>query len=122
MVKAKDVNGVESGMSPAHTIIINPSIQIETITGGLFKVNAVLKNNGAFTATNVPWWINLSGGIILLGKTTKGTIPSIAAGGSVPISSGIIIGFGKTVITVFADTAKTSQNATVIFFFIKTSK
>ncbi|MCX6671361.1 MAG: M20/M25/M40 family metallo-hydrolase [Euryarchaeota archaeon] len=119
-VKAKDENGVESGLSPAHTIIINPSIQIETITGGLFKVNAVLKNNGASTATNVPWRINLSGGILLLGKTTKGTIPTIAAGDSVTISSGIIIGFGKTVITVTADTATTSQNATVILFFIKT--
>jgi len=120
-VKAKDENGVESGMSPVHTIIINPSIQIETITGGLFKVNAVLKNNGASTATNVPWRINLSGGILLLGKTTKGTIPTIAAGDSVTISSGIIIGFGKTVITVTADTTTTSQNATVILFFIKTS-
>ncbi|HUS99347.1 MAG TPA: hypothetical protein VMY59_03410, partial [Candidatus Thermoplasmatota archaeon] len=78
-------------------------------------------NNGASTATNVPWWINLSGGILLLGKTTKGTIPTIAAGNSVTISSGIIIGFGKTVITITADTATTSQNATVILFFIKKS-
>jgi hypothetical protein len=120
-VKAKDENGVESGMSPAHTIIINPSIQIETITGGLFKVKTVLKNNGATTATNVPWWINLSGGILLLGKTTKGNIPTIAAGDSVTISSGIIIGFGKTVITVTADKATVSQNAALLFFFIKIS-
>lgn len=118
--KAKDEYGVESGVSAAHTIIINPTIQIETITGGLFKAKAVIKNNGAATATNVPWWINLSSGIILIGKTTKGTIPTITAGDSVTISTGIIIGFGKTVITVSADAATKTQNATVILFFIKT--
>ncbi|MFA5102291.1 MAG: M20/M25/M40 family metallo-hydrolase [Candidatus Thermoplasmatota archaeon] len=119
-VKAKDEYGAVSGLSPIHTIIITPATQIETITGGLFKVKAVIKNNGDTAATNVPWWINLTDGIILLGRTTKGTIPTIAAGDSVTISSGIIIGVGKTIITVTTDAATTSQNATVLLFFIKT--
>jgi len=118
---AKDGYGVQSGMSLPHTIIINSSLQIETITGGLFKVKAVIKNDGSAAETNVPWWINLSGGIILLGKTTKGTIATIPAGDSVTISSGIIIGFGKTVVTVTADAATKSQNALLLLFFINTS-
>ena len=118
-VIAKDEYGVVSGMSAPHTIIINPSIQIDTITGGLFKVKAVIKNNGSDVVTNIPWWINLSGGVIPLGKTTKGTIPTIPAGESVTISSGVIIGFGNTVITVTTDAATKSQNAMVLLFFIK---
>ena len=118
-VVAKDAYGVVSGMSLPHTIIINPAIQIEIITGGLFKVKAVIMNAGSADETNVPWWINLSGGIIPLGKTTKGTIPTIHAGDSVTISSGFIIGFGKTVVTVTADAITKSQNAMVLLFFIK---
>jgi hypothetical protein len=121
-VKAKDLTG-ESGVSPAHTIVISaaPTIEIQTITGGLLKVKAVVKNNGAVAATNVSWGIDLAGGIILLGKTSSGTIPTIAANGTATITSKMIVGFGKTVITVTAGTATKSQNATVLLVFIKTA-
>jgi len=121
-VKAKDATG-ESGVSAAHTIVISvapPTIEIGAITGGLFKVKAVVKNNGAVAATNVSWGIDLAGGIILLGKTSSGTIPTIAAGGTATITSKMIVGFGKTVITVTADTASKTQDATVLLIFIKT--
>jgi hypothetical protein len=122
-VKAKDSNGAESGMSPAHTIVISaaPTIEIGAITGGLFKVKAVIENNGAVAATNVSWGIDLAGGLIILGKASSGTIPTIAAGGTATITSKMIVGFGKTVITVTADTATKSQNATVLIVFIKTA-
>jgi len=94
-------------------------IEIGTITGGLFKVNAVVKNMGGAEATNVEWSIKLTGGLILLGRDSVGTIPSIAAGATADISSKVILGFGKTVITITADTTTTSQNATVLFVFIK---
>ena len=97
-----------------------PVIEIGTITGGLFKVKAVVKNTGTGAATNVSWSIDLAGGIILLGKATTGTIPTLAAGGTATITSKMIVGFGKTVITVTADTATKSQNATVLLIFIKT--
>jgi len=121
--KAKDSNGAESGVSPAHTIVISaaPTIEIGAITGGLFKVKAVIENNGAVAATNVSWDIDLAGGLIILGKASSGTIPTIAAGGTATITSKMIIGFGKTVITVTADTATKSQNATVLLVFIKTA-
>lgn len=121
IVVAKDVYGAVSGMSPPHTILINPAIQIGTITGGLFKVKAVIMNIGSTDETNVPWWINLSGGLIPVGKTSKGTIPSIPAGGSITISSGLILGFGKTIVTVSTEAAVKTQDAMVLLFFINTS-
>ena len=121
-VKAKDSNDAESGWSPAHAITITagPTIEIGAITGGLFKVKAVIENNGAVAATNVSWGIDLAGGIIILGKASSGTIPTIAAGGTATITSKMIVGFGKTVITVTAGTATKTQNATVLLIFIKT--
>jgi hypothetical protein len=96
-----------------------PAIEIGNITGGLFKVNAVIKNTGGVAAANVQWSIKLTGGLILLGKESSGTIPTIEAGATVDISSKLILGVGKTVLTVTADTATKSQNATVLFVFIK---
>jgi hypothetical protein len=96
-----------------------PTIEIGNITGGLFKVNAVIKNTGGAAATNVQWSIKLTGGLIILGKESSGTIPTIAAGATADISSKLILGLGKTVMTVTADTATKSQNATVLFVFIK---
>ena len=84
-------------------------------------MKVVIMNMGSTDETNVPWWINLSGGFIPLGKTTKGTIPTIPAGGSVTISSGMILGFGKTVVTVTTEAATKSQEAMVLLFFISTS-
>jgi len=96
-----------------------PAIEIGNITGGLFKVNAVIKNTGGAAATNVQWSIKLTGGLIIFGKEYTGTIPIIAAGTTADISSKLVLGFGKTVMTVTADTATKSQNATVLFVFIK---
>jgi hypothetical protein len=96
-----------------------PVIEIGNITGGLFKVNAVIKNTGTVEATNVQWSIKLTGGFIILGKESTGTIPTIAAGATADISSKFIIGLGKTVMTVTADTATKDQPATVLLVFIK---
>jgi hypothetical protein len=96
-----------------------PVIEIGNITGGLFKVNAVIKNTGDAAATNVQWSIKLTGGLIILGKESSGTIPTIAAGATADISSKLILGLGKTIMTVTADTATKSQNTTVLFVFIK---
>jgi len=96
-----------------------PVIEIEDITGGLFTVRAVVKNTGGATATDVSWSITFSGGLLILGKESTGTIPALASGATAAISSKFILGFGRTVVTVTADTATASQNATVLFVFIK---
>jgi hypothetical protein len=96
-----------------------PEIEIGTITGGLFKVKAVIKNTGDADATDVDWSITLDGGLIILGKETTGTETTIAAGGQVEVTSSLILGLGKTTITVTADTATKDQAATVLLIFIK---
>jgi hypothetical protein len=96
-----------------------PVIEIGNITGGLFKVHAELKNTGDEEATNVHWSITLTDGLIIFGKESTGTIPTIAAGGTTEISSQGILGIGKTVVTITVDVATKSQNATVLFVFIK---
>lgn len=125
LVKAKDSNGGESGWSAAHPIAISEgtaSIQIQTITGGLFKVKTSIKNTGTLTATDIDWSITLTGGAFI-GKETTGNIASLTAGASQAISSKLILGFGKTVVTVTATGAESSdtkeQNGTVLLFFIK---
>jgi len=123
-VKAKDINGGESDWSDPHTITIlgGPILDIGTIRGGLFRVSVILKNVGATAATGVLWSINLEGGAFI-GKTTNGT-DDIPAGEEITISSGLIIGFGATTVTVEAwipdgpsDTRE--QDGFVLLFFIK---
>ena len=99
--------------------ITQPAVEIENITGGLLKVTAVITNTGSADATDVDWSINLNGGLILLGKETTGTAATIPAGGQVEVTSGLILGFGKTTITVFAGGASKDQAATVLLIFIK---
>lgn len=97
----------------------SPIIEIGNITGGLFKVNAVIKNTGGASANNVQWSIKFTGDLIILGKVSTGTIPAITAGSSIDISSKVIVGFGKTVMTVTADTATKDQAAVVLLIYIK---
>ena len=124
-VKAKDTYGSESGWSDAKTIYIvgRPLLKIVNITGGLFKVHAVIKNTGSVDATFVNWSIIFTGGFILSGKETRGRLLSISAGEEKTVSSSLILGFGKTVITVTAETSGSSdtaeRDAFVLLFFIK---
>ncbi|PNX52384.1 MAG: hypothetical protein BV458_09865 [Thermoplasmata archaeon M9B2D] len=124
-VKAKDAFDAESDFSPAHTITIveGPSLEIGNITGGLFKIKTTIKNTGGGIANNINWSIKLTGGFILLGKETTGSILALNAGDEQEISSKAIIGLGKTVVTVSAECAESSatkdQDATVLLFLIK---
>jgi hypothetical protein len=99
-------------------LITGTSLDIEiTILGG-FGVSAKIKNNGATALTDVPWTIDLEGGLILVGKTKTGTIENLPAGEEVTVKS-IVLGFGKPTITVTAaaDTMK-NATATVLLFFV----
>jgi len=122
-VKAKDSNGAESGWSPAHSIVITagPIIEIGAITGGIGKVKAVIMNTGGAAATNVSWKIDLTNGLIILGRENTGTIATLNVGGEQTVASKFIFGFGKTVVKVTADTTTKSVNATVLLFYIKIS-
>jgi len=104
-----------SGPPPAN-------LEIGEISGGLLKVKAVIKNTGIGDAEDVDYTINLNGGLIILGKSTSDIISSITAGGEETVSSGLIFGIGKSVVTVTAEIPESSAtkdvNATVLLFFI----
>jgi len=122
-VKAKDEGDSESEWSNNHpiTIVEGPQMVIGNIKGGLFKVSVPIENVGAIDASSVSWTITLDGGAFI-GKEKTGT-DSIDAGDEITIKSGLIIGFGKTRITVTADVPdgvsdEKSQNGNVYLFFI----
>jgi hypothetical protein len=123
-VKAKDIKGGISDWSDSSTIHIlqAPIMDVDLISGGLFKLNVDIKNLGEVKSTAVKWDITLEGGTILMGKEISGTINSISPGESVPITSGLIIGFGNTQVTVTAEIAEgidtRTQNAKMLLFFI----
>jgi len=126
-VKAKDSNGYESDWSDSQVIgivvVLTPILDIGSITGGLFKIRAVIKNTGSVNATGVNWSISLVGGFILSGAETSGRMASIPAEGEETVSSGFILGFGKTVITVRTETVGSSdiaeQEAFVFLFILR---
>ncbi len=121
--KAKDVGGGESGWSVAHilTVYSTSQLHIEDITGGLFRIKATIKNTGFVDADHVQWSMTLVGGAFI-GKEAGGMIIGIPAGEERTVSSDLIIGFGKTVITVTVSCEGSSdaqdRNATILLFFI----
>ncbi len=122
--RAKDIHGARGIWSdPFQMHIGMPSLNIDTITGGLFNVDTVIQNTGDAEATDVQWKINLDGGLILLGKETSGEIGYMAPGNETTINSKFIFGLGTTVVTVTAEVPEDSdsrhQGASVLLFFIK---
>lgn len=117
-----DYEETEVSDQTTATIVGVPKIDVTDISGGLLKVNAIIKNVGSADATNVHWTISLDGGIILLGKSSSGTV-SIPAGESVKIQSTPIIGLGKTTITVKAEIPESSDTMSgeglVLLIYIK---
>ncbi len=87
------------------------------ITGG-FGIKAVITNNGTLNATAIQWKVTLTDGLILLGKTKSGMIPSLSPGGSATVKDSPIVGFGKTSIKLevtCAEGQSTTQTTGTIF-------
>jgi len=74
-------------------------LEIEVITGGI-GVSALIRNIGDEDATDINWSIELSGGIILIGKDKRGVLPKISANDSENIEIPFVLGLGKTTIAV----------------------
>ena len=76
-----------------------PRITISKISGGI-GVTVSVQNTGTEDAKNVAWSIDVSGGLVILGKHHEGTIASLPAGGSATIKSGLVLGIGKIKVDV----------------------
>ncbi len=93
-----------------------PLITIDSISGGI-GVSAVIKNVGDADATDVPYTMTVTGGLLgMINKEVEGTI-DVAAGGEETISTGIILGIGAVSITVQADLATETAEGTQILIF-----
>lgn len=115
----KDHNGVNHVPTLYNgTITIVPEqVIIEAIAGGLCFVKADLTNIGDEDMTDVPWSITLDDGFIFLGEETNGTV-DVPAGETVTIRSSLIFGFGKTEITVIAETTEETVAGFVLAIII----
>ncbi|MCK5261963.1 MAG: PQQ-binding-like beta-propeller repeat protein, partial [Thermoplasmatales archaeon] len=92
------------------------NIEIE-ISGGL-GINAIIRNTGEEDVTDLEYSIALDGGFILLprGGVATGTI-DIPAGDEVSIGA-IVLGLGRSEITVTAGCAEETASGLVILLFV----
>lgn len=87
------------------TFLIIYASPIEITIAGGFGLTATVKNTGPENLTGVTFDIQLSGGIIFLGKH-KADIEDIKAGESATLQD-FVIGFGTTTVTVKANESTT---------------
>lgn len=104
-IKVRDQYGLDSPWSESLTMHIQGAIiDIDKISGGLFRVSAVIKNIGDIDVSNIDWMIQVKGGIFDgINVLTEGTIDkTIPVGGEEKISSNLIFGLGKVEIRITA--------------------
>jgi serine protease AprX len=123
IAKAKNIIGVESDWSePFGISIVAPKLEIGVVKGGLFKIKTVIKNTGAIDITKVQWNITVSGNVFM-GKQKSGTLLTIPPDGERTITTDLVLGWGKAIVTISAkhpySSVSMSQNATILLFFIK---
>jgi hypothetical protein len=103
-VKVKDEYGAESKFSgdfPVH--ITEPNLEIDNLSGGLFRISADINNIGDGEANNIDWQIKLVSGIVIVGRESSGDIDNIQTEEEENIESGFIFGLGKTNIIIEAN-------------------
>ncbi|MBN1861537.1 MAG: hypothetical protein JW840_08775 [Candidatus Thermoplasmatota archaeon] len=84
------------------TVVPPTEIEIGNITAGFMQLNAEIINTGGINVTLVNWSIAIKG-LVLLGKSNSGVIPSIPVGGSELITVRPLIGLGNIIVTVKAN-------------------
>jgi hypothetical protein len=106
-----DIAG-NSEETQAKSFIINTqgygTIEIELV--GRIGVNAFLYNNGSIDMYDIAWSIVFEGGSLLYGGDSLGVV-DIASYSEVLISTRLILGFGRTTITITAGEQSLQQQA-----------
>jgi PKD repeat protein len=104
------------------TVVAPSEIKIGNITASFMKINAEILNTGEINVSLINWSITVDG-LVFLGKTKSGVIPSIPIGGSEIISDTPVFGLGNIIVTVKAsipggDTYSKTARGVLLFFFI----
>ena len=78
-----------------------PEIEIEVIKGGI-GISGIINNIGNENVNEINWSIELTGGLILIGKFEQGIIQNIYQNGSEIVEIPLVVGIGETTITISA--------------------
>ena len=92
-----------------------PIINIVSITGG-FGISVNIENSGSVDAMALQYSIDLEG-LVLIGASIQDTI-DIPAEEIVTVNAGLILGFGKIIITVNAGKSTKTVEATLLGPFV----
>lgn len=106
-------------VSPPGTM----NVTIGNITGGFLQVKAEVHNTGSLDIAKMNWSIALYGGLVLLGKTTAGTIDDLTSGDTTVIADRPVFGFGRITIVVTvevpdADPVTKTANGLLLLFLV----
>src|SRR5512137_2108889 len=106
----------KSTMVPTDTTLsiefVSSGFNVDYKFSELFGVSAVIRNTGGINATNVHWSLSSTGGLIVIGKKSSGTIPVIFPGDVSIVKIRIMLGFGKTQITATANASNANSTET----------
>ena len=107
---------ITSGPNSGTVYVFTKTNLTFSITGGL-GIKLEITNNGLVNVTDVPWEINVQGGILgMINKTVNGTV-DIPAGDTVTVKTGILLGFGAiSIIAKVADEEQTAEGTQLIIF------
>jgi len=98
-----------------------PRIELGTISGGIGKVTAQVKNTGTGAATNVAWSITVTGGILhKINVTSTGIIPTLAANTDTTVKTDkFLFGLGAISVHVTAADAQTTKTGKQLLFLTR---
>jgi len=107
-----DDNGANSGSAYVFT-----KKGLTFSTSGGIGVKATITNEATTDANDIPWQINVEGGMLgMINKTVNGTI-DIPAGETVTVKTGMLLGFGAiSIIAKVADEEQTATGTQIIIF------
>ena len=117
-IKVRDQYGLDSPWSDTITMHIQGAIvEIDKISGGLFRVGAVIKNIGDIEVSDINWTIQVEGGMFDgINVFSEGTIDiTMPVGSEESIRSDIIFGLGRVDITITASSSISNEASEKLF-------
>jgi hypothetical protein len=110
------IGNTEQVKQSSFVIQQHPLLSIK-LNGGK-GVSVVIENQGWLSLEPAPWWINLSNGIILKGRSKTGVTSAIPPGEQETVTSPVF-GFGRvTIVVSIGDVQKTSSGFVILIFVL----